>query len=131
MSIRKLDEAPAEQGGAVVITAFACRTRRDVLLLWWLHHRLKPAVRAEAPSFVDVRLYIDWRRRLVRSVSLWSEVGGLYDMGKVTGHISAARVPGSRGIETSCGVFTYRGDWRTVLFGGEDRGTISPLVQRS
>ncbi|MCM4080890.1 hypothetical protein [Paractinoplanes hotanensis] len=129
MTIRKLTEESAEPGGAVVVTAFACRTRRDVLLLWWLHRRLKPEVGARAPHFIDVRLFVDWRRRVVRSVSLWSDVTGLYDMGRVAGHIAAARVPGRRGITTSCGVFTYRGEWQTVLFTGQDNEAVSPLVQ--
>ena len=131
MSIRRLTEESAEPGGAVVVTAFVCRTRRDVLLLWWLHRRLKPQVRAQAPAFIDVRLFIDWRRRVVRSVSLWSEITGLYDMGKVPGHIKATRIPAGRGLETTCGVFTYGGDWRAVLFDSEIHQAVSPLVQQS
>lgn len=119
MSIRKLDDEPDDGGGVVVVTAFACRTRRDVLLLWWLHHRLKPAVRAAAGDFLGVRLFIDWRRRLVRSVSLWARPTGLYALGSVSAHIAATRIPRRRGITTSCGVYAYRGDWRTVMFGGE------------
>jgi hypothetical protein len=126
MSIRKLDQEPDNGGGVVVVTAFACRTRRDLLVLWWLHHRLKPAVQAAAPDFLGVRLFIDWRRRLVRSVSLWARPAGLYAMGEVGGHIAATRVPPRRGITTSCGVYGYRGDWRTVMF-GEGFATAPPL----
>jgi len=126
VSIRKLDEAGAEAGGVVVITAFACRTRTDVLLLWWLHHRLDARVRAATDKFLGVKLYIDWSDRRVRSVSLWSDIKGLYDMGKVEAHIAATRLPAQRGITTSCGVYGYRGDWRTVLF-GEGYATPAPL----
>lgn len=117
MSLKRLDGTREGAGSVVVVTAFQCVTRRQVLAIWWMHRRLKPAVRAAAPDFLGVRLHIDWRNRLVRSVSLWAKGTGLYDMGKVGGHISATRYPPARGIETSCGVYLYGGDWRTVMFG--------------
>jgi hypothetical protein len=119
--------AGASDGGAVVVTMFACRTRGDVLLLWWLHFRLKPAVRARAPGLLGVRLFIDWRRRIVRSVSLWTDPARLYDMGEVREHVAATRIPARRGIATSCGVYTYQGDWRTLMFGMES-AAMSPLT---
>lgn len=117
------DQPPTDEGGVVVVTTFACRTLVNVLLVCWLHRRLKPAVRANAPDFLGVRLYIDWRRRLIRSVSLWASLTGLYDMGKVHGHVLAARLTGNRGIATCGGVYRYGGDWRTLLFG---EGYVSP-----
>jgi hypothetical protein len=118
----------ASQGGAVVVTRFACHTRRDIVLLWWLHIRLKPAVRVRAPGLLGVRLFIDWRHRIVRSVSLWTDPARLYDMGEVREHVAAARIPRRRGIATSCGVYTYKGDWRKVMFGVEPATAMSPLT---
>lgn len=121
-------QAGTHEGGAVVITRFACRTRRDILLLWWLHLRLKPAVRARTRGFLGVRLFIDWRRRQVRSVSLWTDPAHLYDLGEVREHVAATRIPRRRGIATSCGVYTYEGDWRTVMFGKAPDSAPSPLT---
>lgn len=129
MSCSRLEEG-GSNGGAVVVTMFACRTRRDILLLWWLHYRLKPAVRAHAPGLLGVRLFIDWRHRIVRSVSLWTDPARLYDMGEVRGHVAATRIPRRRGIATSCGVYTYQGDWRTVMFGLESTAAEPPLTGR-
>lgn len=130
MSFQRIREG-ATEGGAVVVTVFACRTRRDVLLLWWLHYRLKPAVQARARGFLGVRLYVDWRRRVVRSVSLWTDPAYLYDLGEVREHVGATRIPRRRGITTSCGVYTYRGDWRTVMFGVEQEAERPPLSERT
>ncbi|WP_117211573.1 hypothetical protein [Allorhizocola rhizosphaerae] len=129
MSIRKLEGTEAGSGSVVVVTAFQCRSRLDLLLIWWMHHRLKSAVRAAAPDFLGIRLYIDWRRRIARSVSLWAKGTGLYDMGNVKEHIAATRFPGTRGIETSCGVYTYGGDWRSVMFG--DGFASRPPLQKT
>lgn len=127
MTLKRIEEG-AHKGGAVVVTAFACRTRRDVLLVWWWHHRLKPAVQARVSGFLGVRLYIDWRRRLVRSVSLWTDPAHLYDMGEVREHVAITRLPRRRGIRTSCGVYTFGGDWRTVMFGQEPADVPAPLT---
>jgi len=120
-----LADRPGE-GGAVVITLFACRTLRDVLLIWWLHFRLKPAVWAHAPGFLGVKLYIDWRQRLVRSVTLWSTPAGVYDMGEVREHVAATRIPRWRGIRTACGIYTYQGECMAAMFGGKPRRNRLP-----
>lgn len=127
-ALRREAGALARPGGVVVVTQFECRTWRNVIAVWWLHHRVKPAVTKASASFLGVRLYIDWRTRRVRSVSLWSEGVALFDMGEVGPHIRAARAPARWGVETSCGVFGYLGDWRTVMFGG-GYATTSPLAQ--
>ena len=118
----------AGEGGAVVVTMFACRTRRDILLVWWLHYRIKPAIQARAPGFLDVRLFIDWRRRIVRSVSLWTDPASLYDLGEVQQHVVATRLPGRRGIQTSCGVYQYEGDCSAVMFGVGPNWKPNPLT---
>ncbi|MEU8264994.1 hypothetical protein AB0C02_30825 [Micromonospora sp. NPDC048999] len=117
------DQPLSDEGGVVAVTTFACRTLVNVLLVCWLHWRLKAGVRTNAPEYLGVRLYIDWRRRVIRSVSLWTSLTGLYDMGKVQGHIRAARWAGNRGIATCGGVYRYGGDWRNLLFG---KGYTSP-----
>jgi hypothetical protein len=116
------------EGGAVVVTLFVCRTRRDIALIWWLHKRIKPAVRAHASGFLDVRLIIDWRRRLVRSVSLWTDPAHLYGMGKVSEHVAASRIPAVRGIETSCAIYTYEGQCMPLMFGATPGEKPSPLA---
>lgn len=129
MSIRKLDGTEAGENSVVAVTAFYCHSRLDVLIIWFMHHRLKRAISAASPDFLGVQLYIDWRQRLVRSVSLWAKGTGLYDMGKVQQHVAATRLPGQRGITTSCGVYTYGGDWRHVMFG--DGYASAPPLQKS
>jgi hypothetical protein len=116
------------EGGAVVVTLFACRTRRDIALIWWLHRRIKPAVRAHAHGFVDVRLFIDWRHRLVRSVSLWTDPAHLYEMGRVSDHVGAARIPARRGIRTSCAIYTCEGECMEVMFGSPAQAKPAPLA---
>jgi hypothetical protein len=115
------------QGGAVVVTLFACRTKRDILLIWWLHRRVRPAVRARTRGFLGIHLYIDWRKRTVRSVSLWTDPAYLYDMGKVSDHIAVARVPRRRGIQTSCGIYTHEGECGEVMFRVEPLHKPAPL----
>lgn|SRR5690606_8771049 len=132
MSTAPLSERPRE-GGAVVITLFACRTRRDVLLLWWLHFRLKPVIQARTRGLLGVRLYIDWRQRLVRTVTLWSNPAYVYDMGEVREHVAATRIPRGRAIRTTCAIYTYEGECMAAMFGGEPRrgpGTLPhPLME--
>jgi hypothetical protein len=118
----------ALKGGAVVVTLFACRKRRDILLIWWLHHRIKPAVQARTRGFLGVRLYIDWRRRIVRSVSLWTDVAYLYDMGEVREHVAVARIPRQLSIRTTCGIYTYEGEWSELMFGLEPNQKPNPLA---
>lgn len=129
MTGRRTDGPISQPGGAVVVTQFECRTLRRVLRVWWMHQRIKPAVRRAAPAFLGVRLYIDWPARRVRSVSLWSATAGLFDMGEVASHIRAAHTTGKWAIDTSCGVFSYAGDWREVMFGA-GYVTASPLAHK-
>lgn len=113
-------------GGVVVVTVFACRTIVNMLLIWKLHHQLKQRVYRRATDFLGVYLILDWRARTVRSVSLWADLNGVYDMGEVREHVEATRFPARRGIQTSCGIFSFEGDWLKVLFGAR-HGRPSPL----
>jgi hypothetical protein len=106
----------AKAGGVVVVTLFHCHTIAKMLLIWRLHRRLKQRVRRKAKDFLGVYLILDWRARTVRSISLWASLHGIYDMGEVPEHVAAVRVPGSQGIQTLCGIFSYEGDWLKVLF---------------
>lgn len=106
----------AKPGGVVVVTAFDCRTIPKMLLIWKLHHQLKQRVYRKAKDLLGVYLILDWRARAVRSISLWASLHGIYDMGEVREHVEATRIPGPLGIKTSCGIFTYEGDWLKVLF---------------
>lgn len=116
----------SKPGGVVVITRFKCRSRRQMLVIVRLHRRLKKKVSAASDGFIGVRLYPQWNERVLLSVSLWRDLTSLYDMGSVPEHVAATRIPGRLGINTSCGVFEYSGDWRVILF-GEGWSTTSPL----
>ncbi|HEY8472611.1 MAG TPA: hypothetical protein VIL37_08240 [Natronosporangium sp.] len=126
MTAFPLRDRPGD-GGAVVITMFNCRTRRNVLLVWWLHYRIKPAIQ-RVKGFLDVRLFIDWRRRIVRSVSLWTDPAALYDLGEVGPHVAATRLPSRFGIETSCGFYQYEGDCGAVMFGVRPNRKPNPIT---
>jgi len=118
----------AGEGGAVVVTMFDCRSRRNIVLLWWLHRRLRSHVRARAKGFLGIRLYIDWRRRVVRSVSLWADPPSVYSIGDVPAHVAAARIPPRLGIQTSCGMYTYEGACSAVMFGVTPNPRPNPLT---
>jgi hypothetical protein len=103
-------------GGVVVVTLFQCGTIAKMLLIRKLHHRLKHRVYRKAKDFLGVYLILDWRSRTVRSVSLWASLSGVSELGEVPEHVEATRIPGSLGIQTLCGIFSYEGDWLKVLF---------------
>jgi hypothetical protein len=112
------DPAGAVQGraGAVVITRFDCPSRWTLLVLLVLHWRMKRHVRRHADGFLGVMMTVDWRRRTLLNVSLWSDSGSIYSMGRVSRHVAAARLPSRLGVRTDGAVYPYAGDWRRVLF---------------
>jgi hypothetical protein len=114
-------------GGHVVVTRFACPSLLVVLHLLGLHVLLARKVRQQAPAVIAVRAHVDWRRRQLLSISLWRSIDDIYTMGNVSAHVQAARLPGRLGVQTSCGVFTYVGDWQRVMFGAVDSKKSSPL----
>ena len=61
---------------------------------------------------------VDWRRKVMFSVSMWPDIDSVYAMGGVNRHVLAARLPRRIGVRTTCGVFCYAGDWRRVMFRG-------------
>lgn len=125
--LEQAQEGPGS--GVIAVTSFDCRTRRDMLVVWWMHRRLRPAVVANAPAFQSIELFWDWPNRRLRSVSLWDNLRGLYDMGEVREHVAAVRVPAARGIRTACAIFVSAGDWRNVMF-GSTLETACPLQAR-
>jgi len=84
-----------------------------------LHTRIKRDVRRFAPGMLGARTIVDWRHRTLLSVTLWTDITSVYDMGSVARHVSAARIPARLGIRTRCGVFCFVGDWRRVMFRSE------------
>lgn len=100
------------------MTTFHCGTIVRTLALARMHWTMKRRVQNAVDGFLDVRLYIDWPQRTIRNVSLWSSKEAISGMGGVPAHVKAVRIPARWGIPTSCGVYEYIGDWRTVLFGG-------------
>lgn len=107
---------PDIAGGQVVVTRFECRTPLKLFWILLMHVRVKRDVRRQSTGFVGVKALVDWRRRTVYSISLWRDLDSVYSMGNVPRHVSAARVPRVMGVETTCGVFCYVGDWRRVMF---------------
>lgn len=114
-------------GGAVVVTRFDCPNRRRVVGILWRHWVLRSRCRRQLDRLIDVKIFVSWRNKTVRSVSLWSDAEGLFSMGSVDAHVRATRMPAQRGITTSCGIFSFAGEWRQLMFGAPTRA-ISPLV---
>jgi hypothetical protein len=116
----RLTEGPAgavpARPGAVVITRFDCPSRLTLFVLLIRHLRMKRHVRRHADGFLGVMTTIDWRRRTLLNVSLWSDPGSVYSMGRVSRHVAAARLPSRLGVRTDGAVYPCAGDWRSVLF---------------
>jgi len=100
-----------------VVTHFHCQHRAALVILHLLHRRVKREVRRKVDGCLGVTTLTDWRRGDLRSISLWRNVEDIYQMGEVSSHVLAARVPGRLQVSTQSGVFSYVGDWRRVLFG--------------
>jgi hypothetical protein len=107
--------------GQVVITRFECRSRYSLMVIYALHLRVKREVRRRVPGYLGGAIQIIWRKRTLVSISLWDELGSIYDMGQVQHHILASRVPHRMGAKTACGIYSYNGDWRQVMFGTESQ----------
>lgn len=103
--------------GQVVITRFECPSLYALLLVLALHRRVKREVRRVAGGYLGGTTVVLWSARTVLSISLWDRLDSIYAMGEVQHHILASRVPARLGASTSCGIYTYRGDWRQVMFG--------------
>jgi len=114
-------------GGQVVVTRFECGTLGRLVLLLLVHARVKRDVRRHSSGLVASKVAVDWRGRVLLSISLWLAVESIYSMGGVPRHIEASRLPRRLGVRTTCGVFCFAGDWRRVMF----RGSVdsrSPFV---
>lgn len=111
----------------VVVTRFDCRTIPNVFRILALHYRVKPEVRRKVDGYLGGKAIVAWRRRTVLSISMWRDLPSIYQMGKVDRHILAARVPTRRGVTTSCGVYTYSGEWKHLMFNTPDTGAPEPL----
>ncbi|GAA1710674.1 hypothetical protein GCM10009765_69960 [Fodinicola feengrottensis] len=120
-------ERVSDKRGQVVITRFACPSLSGLFRLMVLHIHIKRQVRRQAPGFVGGKAVILWRQRTMLSITLWRHLDDIYDMGKVNAHIMAARVPARLGIQTSCGIYSYSGDWRAIMF-GTPATSADPLV---
>jgi len=105
-----------------VVTRFECGRLVNLLTLLILHVRIKRAVRHHTPALIGSRVVVDWRRKVMFSVSMWPDIDSVYAMGMVSRHVVAARLPHRMGVRTSCGVFCYAGDWRRVMFRSDSEG---------
>jgi hypothetical protein len=103
--------------GQVVITRFECPSVYALVLIRLLHRSVKKDVRRRAKGFLGATTLIQWSSRTLLSFTLWDSLESIYDMGQVTRHVVAARVPHRLGSATVCGIYTFRGDWRNVMFG--------------
>ena len=113
-------------GGDIVVTRFECRSALSLLTIALLHIRHKQRILSQARGLLYATMFVDWHRRTLISISLWSDLSSIYSMGAVPEHIAMARVPRRLGVTTACGVFGFIGGWRAVLFNGPE--TKSPLV---
>lgn len=86
------------------------------MIVLLLHLRVKPQLEKFAHGFLGSGVLVDWRNKVVLSVSLWRSAEDIYTMGEVSHYILATRVPGRIGVMTTSGVYSYVGDWRRVLF---------------
>lgn len=109
--------SPDPSEGCVVITRFECHSSPRLVYLFLKHWWVKRSVRRAAEGYVASKAVIDWRAKTLMSISLWCSIGSVYSMGQVREHIIAARLPRRLGIDTTCGIYTFAGDWRTVMFG--------------
>jgi hypothetical protein len=112
--------------GQVMVTRFECPNLFAMLVIVFLHGRIKRQVAQLATGYLGAVMLRDWRRRTVLSVSLWRDLDSVYSMGSVPRHIYASRVPARFGIRTRAGAFCYAGDWQQVMFGA-GRAQPSPL----
>lgn len=103
----------------MVVTRFECPNRVVLAYLLVLHTRIKRDVRRFADGLIGARTVVDWRRRTLLSVTLWTDIASVYGMGGVSRHVAAARIPSRLGVRTRCGVFCFAGDWRRVMFRSE------------
>jgi hypothetical protein len=117
---------PDPARGQVVVTRFECPNLLSLVILLLLHRRVRREVRRRATGFVGVKKLVDWRRRVLLSVSMWEDLESVYSMGQVNLHVTATRLPGRLGVRTVSGIFCYVGDWRHVMF-GSNVTTGSPL----
>lgn len=110
-------ERASDPRSQVVITRFECHGLAKLLLVLAMHVRIKREVRRVAKDFLGATTVVLWRERVVLSISLWRHLDGVYDMGGSNRHIVASRRPAKLGISTACGIYTYAGDWRRLMFG--------------
>lgn len=111
-----------------MVTRFECETLGRLIVMLVVHARVKRDVRRQGGGLIGSRTLVDWRRRVLLSISLWPSIESVYSMGNVRRHVIAARLPGRLGVRTACGVFCYAGDWRRVMFRApaESRSPIVP-----
>lgn len=122
-----IGERVSDRRGQVIVTRFACPSVSRLFLLLFLHARIKRQVRRLVPGFVGGAAVVLWKQRTMLSVTLWRQLDDVYGMGKVDAHIMAARLPARLGIRTSSGIYSYRGDWRQIMF-GVAAASLDPLV---
>jgi hypothetical protein len=124
-------ERASDPRGQVVITRFECPSLWRLVRILARHYRVKREVRRVADGYLGSTTYIHWGRRTLLSISLWRSLDSIYDMGKANSHIEASRVPARLGVSTTCGIYTYAGDWRQLMFGTPVAAANEPLVERS
>jgi hypothetical protein len=112
-----MNAASQLRGGEVVITRFDCRTILNVAVLVLVHVAVKQNAKRRCDGLLASTAIVSWKDRRILSISLWRQRSDIFTMGRVQRHIFAARVPHHLGVETSCGVYSYAGDWRRVMFG--------------
>jgi hypothetical protein len=121
---------PALDGtqGLVVVTRFVAPTVPRLIVLRFIHPFVKLQIRLACPGLVGAASWTSWIEKTLYSISAWESSASIYDLGNVNGHVNASRIPGHLGVTTSCGVFSFAGEWKEMLFQAGPGG-VSPLTR--
>jgi len=114
--------------GIVVVTRFDCSSYWRLAVARVIHSVLSRRIRAEVDGLIFSVTFTKCREKRIISISAFSDIGDVYQMGCSKTHIKAAHLAPRLGMNTSAGIFPYAGDWRYILFGIPEQ-SASPLLE--
>jgi hypothetical protein len=112
------EQLKGHKGGVVVVTRFQAKSRFGLIYLRFLHRRVNNDVQRASTGYLGGKLVTNWREKYALSVTLWSSLEDIYDMGGVGSHIIAARRAGNLGLHATASLFPFWGGWSSGLYGG-------------
>lgn len=119
---------PYDSGPVIAVTQFACRSRAELAWVARLHARFARRIRLKVGEALLGDAQIADRPRLAYvNLTVWSTLEGVRAMGHSDLHVRLVKTVVARGIPVHGGIFSYTGDWRTLLFGVEGKPT-NPLL---